>query len=91
MHKAIKSKWGLELVTSCSQVTKQLKKTSFVTYDDYVKRFLIVSKVTSANLCQPIRDIINYSTSICTFESGEFRKEGKTYKNLNISRIKRAF
>ena len=34
MHKAIKSKWGLELVTSCSQVTKQRKKTSFITYDE---------------------------------------------------------
>ena len=84
MHKAIKSKRGLELVTSCSRVTKQVQKTSFISYDDYVKRFFIVSKVTSANLCQPIRDIINYSTFICTFESGEFGKEGKVYKNLNV-------
>ena len=35
-------------------------------------------------------DIINYPTSICTFESGQCEK-GKNYKNLNISRTKRAF
>ena len=34
-------------------------------------------KITSANLCKPIHDIINYSTSICPFESGQYGKEGK--------------
>ena len=32
----------------------------------------------------------DYSTSICPFESGNCGK-GKNYKNLNISRTKRAF
>ena len=36
-------------------------------------------------------DIINYSTSICPFESGKSGKEGKKYKNVYISRMKRAF
>ena len=50
-----------------------------------------LKKITSANLCRPIHDIINYSTSICPFESEKCGKEGKKYKNLNISRTKRAF
>ena len=32
-------------------------------------------KITPANLCKPIHDIINYSTSICSFESGKCGKE----------------
>ena len=31
----------------------------------------VISKITSANLCRPIHDIINYSTSICPFVSGK--------------------
>ena len=38
-----------------------------------------------------VNDIINYSTSICPFESGNCGKEGKNPKNLNISRTKRVF
>ena len=33
--------------------------------------------MASANLCNPINDIINYSTSICPSESGNCGKEGK--------------
>ena len=40
-----------------------------------IKRFLSYSKTTLANLCKPIHDIINYSTSICPFESGKCGKE----------------
>ena len=32
-----------------------------------------------------------YSTSICHSESGKCRNEGKKYKNVNVSRTKRAF
>ena len=35
------------------------------------------SKIKSANLCKTIYDIINYSTTICPFESGKCEKEGK--------------
>ena len=35
--------------------------------------------ITSANSCKPIHDI-NYPTSICLFESGKCRKEGKNTK-----------
>ena len=33
--------------------------------------------MTSADLCKPIHDIMNYSTPICPFESRKFGKEGK--------------
>ena len=56
-----------------------------------IKRFLSYSKIASANLCKPIHDIIKYSTSIYPFETEKCRKEGKNYKNLNISRSKRCF
>ena len=51
MGKIIKSKRGLELVTSCSSG-----------YKIGLEKFLY-PKITSANLCQPIHDIINYFTS----------------------------
>ena len=31
--------------------------------------FLLIPKIKYANLCKPIRDIINYSSSTCPFES----------------------
>ena len=39
--------------------------------------FLVIPKITSANLCKSVHDIINYSTFICPFESGMCEKEGK--------------
>ena len=39
--------------------------------------FWVIPKITSANLCKLIYDIINYSTSICPFESIKYRKEGE--------------
>ena len=41
--------------------------------------FWIIPKITSANLCKSIDDIINYPTFICPFESG---KCGKVRKKL---------
>ena len=37
----------------------------------------MIPKITPANLCKSIDDIINYATSICPFESGNCGKEGK--------------
>ena len=48
--------------------------------DDVIKSgFWVIPKITTANLCKPIHDIINYSTSICPFESGKCGK-GKNTK-----------
>ena len=44
--------------------------------DDDVIMMWVIPKITSANLCKPIHDI-NYSTSICPFESEKCGKEGK--------------
>ena len=58
-------------------------------FDDVISSaFWVIKKITSANLCKQIHDIINYSTSIYPFEFG---KCGKNYKNLNIFKTKRAF
>ena len=35
-----------------------------------------LTKIKSANLYKPVHDIINYSTSICPFESGKCGNEG---------------
>ena len=54
-------------------------------FDDIIwSSFGVIPKITSANLCKPIHDIINYSTSICPFEFGKCGKEGKKYKNTRI-------
>ena len=36
----------------------------------------------SANICKPIDDIIDYSTSFSPFKSGKFGKEGKKLQKL---------
>ena len=43
--------------------------------------FWVIPKISSANLCKPIHDIINYSTSLCPFESGKFGKESEYLEN----------
>ena len=50
--------------------------------------FLCYSKNYICKFMQVNYDILNYSTSICPFESGKCVK-GKNYKNLNILRTKR--
>ena len=40
----------------------------------YKAVFLVIPKITSANLCKSIHDI-KYSTFICPFESGKCGKE----------------
>ena len=53
-------------------------------FDDVMQSsFWVNPKITFANLCKPIHDIINYSTSICPFESGKCGKEGKTKRERN--------
>ena len=51
-------------------------------FDDVIKSgFWVVPKIMAANLCKSICGIINYCTSICPFESGKCKKEGKNTKN----------
>ena len=45
----------------------------------------------SANLCKPIHDIINYSTFICTFESGYCGKEEEKLQKLEYLENEKSF
>ena len=47
--------------------------------------------MTSANLCKPIYDVINYSTSIYPFESGMCGKEGKMLQKFEYLENKKRF
>ena len=49
------------------------------------------SKTTSPNLCKPVHDIINYSTSICPFESGKCEKEGKKLQKFEYLENEESF
>ena len=40
------------------------------------------SKITFANLCSSVHNIINYSTSICPYESGKCGKEDKKWQKF---------
>ena len=83
MDKVIKNKRELELVTSLSLgYEASLKQISLLViyyqtkFDGVIQSgSWVIPKLTPANLCKPIHDIINYSTSICSFESGKFGKE----------------
>ena len=47
--------------------------------------------MTSTNLCKPIPDIINYSISICPFESGKWEKEGKKLQKFEYLENEKSF
>ena len=47
--------------------------------------------MTSANLCKPICDIINYSTFICPFESRKCGKEGKKLQKFEYLENEKSF
>ena len=57
-----------------------------IKFDDVIlSSFWVILKITSANLCEPIHDIINYSTFICPIESrkiGNDRKEVQKFEYL---------
>ena len=99
MDKVIKNKRGLVLVTVTLQVTKEVHKNFFISYtlSDQVWWcnikwfFWVITKITSANLSKPIHDIINYSTSICPFESGKCGKEGEKLQNFEYLKNKKSF
>ena len=53
--------------------------------------FWVIPKITSAYLCKSIHDIINYSTSICPFESGKCGKEGKKSQKFEYLENEKSF
>ena len=50
----------------------------------------MIPKIKFANGCKPIHDI-NYSTSICSFESGKCGKEGKQLQKFEYLKNEKSF
>ena len=86
-------------MTVALHVTKQVQKNTFISdvlpYQVWwcdIKQFLSFPKISSANLyTKPIHDIINYSTFICPFESGNCGKEGRKLQNMEYLHNKMSF
>ena len=80
---------GLELVNSCFfQATKQFQNNYCISdiLPDHVWRCLqlfVIPKITFANWCNPVHNIINYSTFIFPFESRKCRKKEKKFEYLD--------
>ena len=49
------------------------------------------SFITWPNLCEPVHDIINYSTSICPFRSGKCGMEGKKLQKIEYLESEKSF
>ena len=61
-------------------------------FDDVIySGFWVILKIKSVNLCKPIYDIINYSTSICPSESGKCGKEGKKLQKSEYLENEKSF
>ena len=52
--------------------------------------FLVISRITSSNLCKPIHDMNNF-TSICPFESGKCGKEKKKLQKFDYLKNEKSF
>ena len=65
-------------------IDRILNKKHF--HEKIMQKMCTRNQAPSENLCKPIHDIINYSNFNCSFLSSNCGKEGKNYKNLNISR-----
>ena len=57
----------------------------------YKMGFWVISKITSANLCKPVHDIINYSTFIYPIESGKCGKKGKKLQEFEYLKNEKSF
>ena len=75
---------------------KLVQKDSFICYilSDHVWWFnvnWVIPKLTSANLCKSIHDIINYATSTCPFGSGKCGKQGKKFQKFKYLENEKSF
>ena len=61
-------------------------------FDDLIlSGFWVIPKITPAHLCKPNHDIINCSTSICSFESGKRGKEEEKLQRFEYREDKKSF
>ena len=92
----MKNKRGVKIVTSRSSGYKFRKVPLLLIYyrtkfDDVIySGFRVNPKLTSATLCKPIHDIINYLLSFVPLNLESVERKQNNYKNENISRTKRA-
>ena len=65
----------------------------YLTKCEYVmeSHFLFILKFTCRNLCKPVHDIINYSNSICPFESRKCEKEGTKLQKFEYLENEKSF
>ena len=96
MDKVVKNKRGLELPVPL-QVIKQVQK-NYLLIIYYLTKFGVIysgfwvtPKIIPVNVCKSVHDIINYSTSICYFESGKSGKKRKKYKKNEYLKIEKSF
>ena len=57
----------------------------------YKTEFEFIPKITSAKLCKPIHEIINYSDFIYPFESAKCGKEGKKLQKFVYLKNEKSF
>ena len=61
-------------------------------FDDIIlSSFQVIPKINSGNLCKPIHEIINYSTSIWPLEFGKCGKEGKKLQKFEYLENEKSF
>ena len=61
-------------------------------FDDVIwSGFWVIPKITSANFCKSIHDIIHYSPFICPFKSGKCGKEGKKLQKFEYLENEKSF
>ena len=53
--------------------------------------FGVIPKIISENICKPIHDVINVSSSICHFEFGKCGKERKKLQKFECLENKMSF
>ena len=53
--------------------------------------FWLIPKITPANLCKLIHDIIYYSSSICPFESAKWGNEGEKLQKIEYLEKEKSF
>ena len=75
------------------QWKKNLSYLYYLTKFDGIKwsGFWIIPKIISSNLCKPMHDIINYSTSICPFESRKSGREEEKIPKFEYLENKKSF
>ena len=98
MDKVIKNKRPGSSDMWLSRLWNKFTKISSLVIDYLTKfdgviqsSFWVIPNIAPANLCKPIHDIINYSTSICPFESGKCGKEGEKSQKFEYLQKEKSF